>query len=138
MTAPQYSVRIRDVELDDEFWTPWVTRNRDVTIEYQYDQLEDSGGPLVYCAEGVDNGRPLHQYSIPSGADVDADHREDVLDGVTVVEVDAEVPTLDEWEGSLYLPDDETGGKSSRLTMVPYFSWDNREPGEMRVWTRAE
>lgn len=95
-------------------------------------------GPLVYCAEAMDNDRPLHQYSIPSNPAIDAEYREELLEGVTVIETDAEVPALDEWEGSLYLPDDETGPESTRLTMVPYYSWDNREPGEMQVWTRAE
>jgi DUF1680 family protein len=26
----------------------------------------------------------------------------------------------------------ETNGQT--LTFVPYFSWDNREPGKMKVW----
>ncbi|WP_129113952.1 hypothetical protein [Halegenticoccus tardaugens] len=43
MTAPQDSVRIQDVVINDDFWTPGVTRNREVTIEYQYDQPEESG-----------------------------------------------------------------------------------------------
>ncbi|SFR91244.1 hypothetical protein SAMN05216559_0898 [Halomicrobium zhouii] len=95
-------------------------------------------GPLVYCAEAVDNDRPLHQYAVRTDGDVDADHREDLLEGVTVLETDASVPNLDGWDGSLYRPDDEVGTESARLTMVPYYAWDNRDPGEMQVWPRAE
>lgn len=95
-------------------------------------------GPLVYCAEEVDNERSLHQYSIPSSPDIDVDHQDDLLDGLTVLRTDAKVPTLDEWEGSLYLPDEEVGTEATRLTMVPYYSWDNRAPGKMRVWMRTE
>lgn len=95
-------------------------------------------GPLVYCAESVDNDRPLHQYALASDAVIDPERREDLLGGVTILEADAEVPALDGWEGALYRPDDETDTESARLTMVPYYAWDNREPGEMRVWTRAE
>ncbi|WP_224337635.1 glycoside hydrolase family 127 protein [Haloprofundus halobius] len=94
-------------------------------------------GPLVYCAEEVDNDRPLHQYAVCTDGDVNAAHREDLLGGVTVLEADADVPTLDEWEGLLYLPDDETRTESTTLTLVPYHSWDNRDPGAMQVWMRA-
>ncbi|ELZ28481.1 hypothetical protein C474_15274 [Halogeometricum pallidum JCM 14848] len=95
-------------------------------------------GPLVYCAEAVDNDRPLHQYALASNAVIDAKRRDDLLGGVTVLEADGEVPALDGWDGTLYRPDDETDTESARLRMVPYYAWDNREPGEMQVWTRAE
>lgn len=45
---------------------------------------------------------------------------------------------MDGWDGELYRPDVETGTESARLTMVPYYAWDNREAGAMRVWPRAE
>ncbi|RDI70011.1 glycoside hydrolase family 127 protein [Halopelagius longus] len=95
-------------------------------------------GPLVYCAEAVDNDRPLHQYALASDGAIDAEHRNDLLDGVTILEADAKVPALDGWEGTLYRRDDETDTESAQLTMVPYYLWDNREPGEMQVWTRVE
>jgi DUF1680 family protein len=94
-------------------------------------------GPLVYCAEAVDNDRPLDQYALPAGADIAASHDPDLLDGVTSLEADAEVPSSDGWEGSLYRPREETGTESASLTFVPYYAWDNREDGAMRVWIRA-
>ncbi|WP_136689255.1 glycoside hydrolase family 127 protein [Halorhabdus amylolytica] len=41
--ATAESVPISDVELDDDFWTPRVETNREVTIAHQYDQLEANG-----------------------------------------------------------------------------------------------
>jgi len=32
----------------------------------------------------------------------------------------------------------ETGSGSEKLTFIPYFSWDNREPGKMKVWIDKE
>ncbi|GAA5066438.1 glycoside hydrolase family 127 protein [Haladaptatus pallidirubidus] len=95
-------------------------------------------GPLVYCAEAVDNDRPIHQYTLSLEAVIDEEHRDDLLDGVTVLQADAEVPSLDGWNGSLYRPDEETDIQSVQLTMVPYYAWDNREPSEMHVWTRVK
>ncbi|MFB6296331.1 MAG: glycoside hydrolase family 127 protein [Halobacteriales archaeon] len=95
-------------------------------------------GPLVYCAEAVDNDRPLHQYALDTAGDLRADHEPDVLDGVTVIETDAVVPDLDGWEDGLYRPDDDADWASTRLRMVPYYAWDNRDPGPMDVWIRAD
>ncbi|WP_366513104.1 hypothetical protein, partial [Mesorhizobium sp.] len=27
--------------------------------------------------------------------------------------------------------------EEAKITAVPYFSWDNRDPGEMLVWIRS-
>lgn len=58
MTVPQYTVDLADVVIDDEFWSPWIARNRDVTIEYQYEQLEASGSLENFerAIEGADGG----------------------------------------------------------------------------------
>ncbi|QPV61632.1 glycoside hydrolase family 127 protein [Halosimplex litoreum] len=94
-------------------------------------------GPLVYCAEAVDTDRPLHQYALPADADVESEHREDLLGGVTTVETEAAVPSLEGWADDLYRPVEETDIEDASLDLVPYFAWDNREPGEMAVWLRA-
>lgn len=94
--------------------------------------------PLVYCAEEVDNDHPLHQYAIPSDADMTVDHRPDLLNGITVVETEAEVPDLEGWEGTLYRPIEETDTEFGHLELVPYYAWDNRKAGAMRVWHRVD
>jgi DUF1680 family protein len=70
-----------------------------------------------------------------------ADHRPDLLGGVTVLHTTAQVvPPDDRWEGQLYRTvgtdpaaiSDRTVG----ITAVPYYAWANREPGPMQVWLR--
>ena len=94
-------------------------------------------GPLVYCLEGVDNDRPLHQYELADDAP-EIEHREDVLEGTTVLRGSAEVPDLAGWEGELYRPSGAVAYEDATFTAVPYFAWDNRDPGEMRVWLRSD
>jgi DUF1680 family protein len=94
--------------------------------------------PLVYCAEAVDNDRPLHQYAVDADGTVSVDHEADLLDGVTTVETDAVVPDTDGWEGRLYRPEEETDVESAGLSTVPYYAWDNRDPGAMQVWLRSD
>jgi DUF1680 family protein len=65
-------------------------------------------GPLVYCVEGVDNGR-LADLSLPDTMPLTTESRPDLLSGVTVIH----------GEG---------------LFAIPYYAWANRGVGEMAVW----
>ena len=107
-------------------------------VEADAGRLAVERGPLVYAAEAADNDRPLHQYAVPTDADVTASHEPDTLDGVTALEADAAVPSLDGWADELYRPAAETDTEDDRLELVPYYAWDNREAGEMQVWHRAD
>jgi DUF1680 family protein len=95
-------------------------------------------GPLVYCLEGVDQepGLDLLDVRIAPEASMEAVRREDLLDGVVVVQAQGAVVDVGPWQDELYrqapaesLPQREVG-----LTAVPYYAWANRGPGTMRVW----
>lgn len=74
-------------------------------------------GPVVYCLEQTDHpGLSYDGYSIPSGAKFRVEHLPELLGGVTVL-----------------LSRDEDGRP---LRFIPYYAWDNREPGFMQVWVR--
>ncbi|HEU5090551.1 MAG TPA: hypothetical protein VFT99_24015, partial [Roseiflexaceae bacterium] len=59
----------------------------------------------------------------------------DVLGGV--VTISAPAGTLDEgdWDGVLYCTEPPRQ-VTTRLRAIPYFAWDGREAGAMRVWVR--
>ena len=78
-------------------------------------------GPLVYCFEGCDNRQLEHAY-LPKDASVAIEHRPKLLGGVTVIEA----------EGKVRRPNGRD--QDVRLTAVPYYAWDHREAGPMRVW----
>ena len=75
-------------------------------------------GPIVYCFEGVDNDGRARSIMLPHDPKLTDEHRSDLLGGVTVV----------------------TGvdRKGRKITAVPYYAWDHREPGEMIVWVRQD
>jgi len=93
-------------------------------------------GPLVYCAEAVDNERPLHDCALDDDATVRTAGQADALDGATVLEAEATVSDRDGWAGKLYRPVEDTEREETDLELVPYYAWDNREPGAMAVWHR--
>jgi len=89
-------------------------------------------GPVVYCLEGVDNAGRVLSMAFPPTAPVAAEHRPDLLGGVTVLTGRALARTPADWNGALYKSD--AGFEEVEFTAVPYCVWDNREPGPMVVW----
>ena len=89
-------------------------------------------GPLVYCAEGVDNERfSIFNFLMPAQPRFRTAERtingvRDVTFTVTAIEVDGEA-----------LDTDKIGHAHVRpavLTMIPYYAWNHRGPGDMEVW----
>ena len=92
-------------------------------------------GPIVYCLEQVDNGAGLNRVVLPKDSRLEHTFRPDLLDGVVEIRGDAFVRDESDWDSQLY-----RGGTEEMLPLeiraVPYYAWDNRKPGEMRVWIR--
>jgi DUF1680 family protein len=84
-------------------------------------------GPIVYCAEGVDNGGQVFNIVLPDDVKLAAEYRRDMLGGVTVIVGKAR---------GLYSSAD---GKSvetreQEFVAIPYYAWSHRDTGEMLVW----
>ncbi|MBO5270414.1 MAG: glycoside hydrolase family 127 protein [Clostridia bacterium] len=90
-------------------------------------------GPIVYCAEAVDNGADLHAVRVP--ADFKAEERFDEDFGLPVLTLDA-VRTLPLDDGALYA-NSAPDTAPTRLTLIPYHAFANRGDSDMRVWLYA-
>jgi len=90
-------------------------------------------GPLVYCLEKVDNAASTRQVVLPRDAAVTASLNAAELGGVVVVHGDADFADAQGWDGALYHLGDATL-TPIRMTAIPYYAWDNRQPGDMCVW----
>lgn len=74
-------------------------------------------GPIVYCAEQADNAHLTYDaFAVSPHAPFEVVEQPDKLGGIR------------ELAGA------DADGR--RLTLVPYYAWDNREPGFMQVWLR--
>jgi uncharacterized protein len=94
-------------------------------------------GPLVYCAEEADNGTNLNGVILADGVEQARVAPLDQLGGAIAVEVDARRERWSDWDGKLY----DTAKPVLEpvwARFVPYHLWDNRTPGEMLVWMRAQ
>jgi DUF1680 family protein len=103
-------------------------------IAHDRGRLALQRGPLVYCVEDVDHTVSVHQLAIPEGSAIRARHDDELLGGVVVIEGDGQVSSPEPWRGDLYLPADRVANTAVKLRAIPYFAWDNREPGGMAVW----
>lgn len=119
-----------------------VTLNLPMQVERLYAHPEvraDVGssalrrGPIVYCLEQTDQAVPLGRVLLPAQAAITARFDAELLGGVTVLEGQGLALGDAGWEDRLYR-NSAPESASCALRAVPYYTWDNREAGEMTVW----
>ena len=89
-------------------------------------------GPLVFCLEQADHPDGVLNLAVPRDAELVAEHRPELLGGVTVITGTALRLPEQAWNGQLYRP--ARPEEKVPFTAIPYYAWDNRAPGEMIVW----
>lgn len=94
-------------------------------------------GPLVYCLETADNAHPLDQIHVSADTTLESHFDAALLSGVTVIKGAAQVLDSSDWQGELYRTT-PPAHRPYEFVAIPYYAWDNREPGEMRVWIHAD
>ncbi len=83
-------------------------------------------GPIVYCAEGIDNNGKALDLVLPNDAEMTSEHRADLLGGVTVIKAKGKRAVKGEGGQVKLVP--------AELTLIPYYAWAHRGKGEMAVW----
>jgi len=89
-------------------------------------------GPLVYCLEGCDVAEPLAALYLPAGLELKPGKEKGLLGGVVVIKGSAEVAADQDWSRKLY--QSLAPARRVPITAIPYYAWDNRKPGAMKVW----
>jgi DUF1680 family protein len=139
-TTDGYAAIARDWARGDE-----VRLDLDMAVERLHAHPEvrqDAGrialkrGPLVYCLEAADNAISLNRLRVPSRAPFECRFEPGLLQGVATLSADVEADAADDWGRALYRNAAPRTEKAS-IKAIPYFAWDNRQPGEMLVWLRG-
>ena len=84
-------------------------------------------GPVVFCAEGIDNEGDLKSLVIPIAAQFNYTFDPNLLNGVGTLQGNALKLT-----GNGY--DQPVDKRPSSLILRPYYSWNHRGAGKMKVW----
>ena len=91
-------------------------------------------GPLVYCVEEADNpGGHVQQLQLPQDAEIVAQNRDDLFDGIVTLTAPAERIEAKDWADDLYRTSPPVRSES-KLIALPYYLWNNRGSGSMQVW----
>lgn len=80
-------------------------------------------GPLIYCAESVDNGDALHLLSIRADSELEYDNGRIIASGLRRIPSDM-----------LYYDYKPDRSCPARIVLVPYYTWGNRGENEMTVY----
>jgi uncharacterized protein len=124
-------------EITLEFPMPIECVRAHPSVRADAGQVALQRGPILYCLEGVDHELPLHQIVLDKTANLEAHFEADLLEGVMVIAGIASAEDLSDWNGRLYHTD-QPQTRAVPIKAIPYFAWDNREAGEMRVWIRSD
>ena len=89
-------------------------------------------GPLVYCIEAHDNPFDLRTVRIAKDSGIKVLPHEDILGGITPVELEGYEMTSSAALYSFNRPEP----KAITLKAIPYYSWCNRGLNQMTVWLK--
>ena len=85
-------------------------------------------GPMVYCAESVDNLQGIRQLVIEPKTAFKTEFKPDLLGGVMLIEGRVQ---------SCSVNGDKISAAPAQLTAIPYYATANRGPSSVRVWLAA-
>jgi Uncharacterized protein conserved in bacteria len=95
-------------------------------VQDDNDKVAFEYGPIVYCAEEIDNDNQLSNLSIPDNAKLRIEKQNILSNSVNII------------AGNVYVKSSKAGKKGYNLTLVPYYLWSNRGIGKMKVWFPRE
>jgi DUF1680 family protein len=85
-------------------------------------------GPVVYCAEWPDNPPDdVLNLVVQRNAEITAEYIPSLLDGTEIVKTEGFITKKLAGDGP-------AGMERTQITLIPYALWNNRGPGQMRVW----
>ena len=85
----------------------------DPHVKENFDKRAIQRGPLVYCMEEIDNPEYFDQIQLSPSTTFQTAFASDILNGIKTI---------------------KTNGRAQSATFIPYYAWDNRKAGKMRVW----
>lgn len=95
------------------------------SVEANRNRIAITRGPLVYCAEEVDNQSPVQRFfidDIPQQPEIKTEVvKESLLKNIVSISLPAKSTT-------------ENGIIAENLNLIPYYAWNNRGDGSMIVW----
>lgn len=128
--APGEAEVVLDLEMPVRYTAPHTM------IEETAGQAAIERGPLVYCLEGADaQVETLDDLLLDLNEKFKTEEMQ--IQGRKIIALKGEMYCLNRTgfdREKLYQPLRYRGMEHTSVRLIPYFAWDNREYGEMRIW----
>jgi DUF1680 family protein len=84
-------------------------------------------GPVIYCAEWVDNNGKISNIVMPANTTFTTEYKRTLLNGVEIVKANVPAVLIDANGENLHT-------EKQPFVAIPYYAWANRGKGEMMIW----
>jgi DUF1680 family protein len=125
----------RGDSVDLDFPMPVERIEANPRVKEDVGRLAVRRGPLIYCAESVDQTVPLENIVLPGGVNFKSEWKGGLLGGIEELSGTGECVSENDWEHELYQA--APNQTLVAVNLIPYCDWDNRKPGAMEVWMPA-
>ncbi|MGA1238129.1 MAG: beta-L-arabinofuranosidase domain-containing protein [Limisphaerales bacterium] len=95
-------------------------------VESNHDRIAISRGPLIFCAEGIDNSGAVQRFFLQPELIPDQSTTTTINNGPLK---DLPLISIPAWEMSI-----ERKLNPTQLHLIPYFAWSNRDRSSMITW----
>ncbi len=128
--------QLKDAEIELYFEMPVRLTVTHPMVEENTNQAAVEKGPLVYCVESMDAEiETLDDLLLKPGTDFK--QVPFVIDNQVIMALEADMYSLNRKKfdrDKLYQTLKDTSVRKVEVRLIPYFAWDNRGFGEMRIW----
>lgn len=97
------------------------------SIKWDAGRVALQRGPLMYCAEWIDNNGRTSNLIIPSDAEFTSTYKPELLNGVVLLKGTVPAVKVDQ-------NGENISTQKQPFTAIPYYAWANRGKGEMQLW----
>ena len=98
-----------------------------IEVKANIERVAIQRGPIIYCVEGVDNTGRAVNIVLPKTAVLSATPQTILSEKVISIQTEATVLAVSA-DGQ------NVQAEKKKITAVPYYTWNNRGPGQMLVW----
>ena len=97
------------------------------SVKEDIGKLAIQRGPLVYCAEWVDNNNRTGNLILPQDASFTSSYQPTLLNGIVTLQTDGRRVEVDPTGF-------QVSTKKEHIVAIPYYAWAHRGKGEMNIW----
>jgi DUF1680 family protein len=95
-------------------------------VEANHDRIAFTRGPLLFSAEGIDNGGTVQRFFIDPAQAADGAKVAPIKDGILADLPGITIPAQAVQENGSVI--------AAQLKLIPYFAWSNRDRSSMLTW----